>query len=121
MKTYFSPSDIEDSFWEEIRWGEKLLIIIANIKNLFSILNNVAEVSKLHIKRNLLPEYQCHIELQDVDSIWKLKTLLRKFEQAEIDKNKTSVQQIFQFKEYNSSSLRYKNRTSVKNNTQQGQ
>lgn len=105
LKADFLPSDIEDQIWEEIRLrkqkkSEKVTIFVAHLLNLFGRLNNISEFTKLkYVKKNLLPEYKCHVALQVVNSMEELLKVLKKLEEAGIVKNKIPSEQLFETKE----------------------
>lgn len=87
LKQDFLPPDYDDELWIEIRnrtqgQHEKIVIFLAAMKNLFSRLtHNPSEEQMLRIlRKNILPAYQVHIALKDVDTVDELGKLCKKLE-----------------------------------------
>lgn len=101
LKSDFLPPQIDDDLWDQIRnrkqkRNESVLIFVAQLEVLFGRLSRLpAETTKIRlIRQNLLPEYISQLALEDIDTVAKLTTLVKRLEEANYLKSKHSVCEI---------------------------
>lgn len=89
LKMDFLPEDYDEYIWAQLHnrkqgRNERVLLFIGGMENLFSKLNEKAAESKMIklIKKNLLPIYNVHLSLIEINSISELMSLCRKIENA---------------------------------------
>lgn len=89
LRKEFLPHDYNDKLWQQIKartQGEKesIGIFLAIMNNLFNRLAiEVKEDTKLKtIRKNILPFYQSHLMLTDIQSLDELESLCKKLEQG---------------------------------------
>lgn len=89
LRKEFLPHNYQDKLWEKIKsrtQGEKesIGIYMAVMNNLFNRFErHVNEEAKLQIlRKNILPYYQNHLILRDIDTIDELEVLCKKLEQG---------------------------------------
>lgn len=101
LKSDFLPPHVDDDLWDQIRnrkqkRNESVLIFVAQLEALFSRLSRPsAETTKVRfIRQNLLPEYISQLALEDIDTVARLTSLVKKLEEANYIKSKHSVCEI---------------------------
>lgn len=101
LKSDFLPPHIDDDLWDQIRnrkqkRTESVLIFVAQLDVLFSRLSRPpAESTKVRfIKQNLLSEYITQLALEDIDTVARLLTLVKRLEEANYLKSKHSLCEI---------------------------